>query len=647
VFGDPGNIITWQTPTVLGTVNNGEISNFAVSAISSRGKQLFYSKDSGSGGKLPQGLKLFHNGLIVGRTSFEYFKFDNNTTTMDGGRTTYDNTYKFTITASDQPSDVATFDRGTTYFDGAKFDLSVNDQITTFDYFASERSSVISKKTFTINVNNINPAPFENLYLRAFLPKAKMDKFHELMNDRSIFPPESIYRAEDPWFGKAESIRVLFASGLTASNVDTYANAVHTSHYNKYVDFKDVKTAVALDENFNPIYEVVYVEVVDNLEVNGKSVSRVVDRRNEVKGIYTNAPYEIVYPNSFANMKENVVYFTKYTNRGAIPDWMLDQQEDGRILGFTRGFVLAYTVPDASKLIAYRLRHSGFSFNDIDFLADRYQLDNYMSQNYSIAETKFIPSLETTFDRLPPVGGFHPFAGTVDLAVIVPFDEINGKTLSHVNSNGVWVHDGMTLIFAKQENYNTGNNPYYSENDGWNMDMALFGAKPFADGFYTGIPPYYDNINDGFNDLTFYDDAKYALSVNVPGYAESLYVQGKYNDRGGIWKVTVTAENMVFLSPVLRYDTDGNRVDTVQANEYVQISDTSPIYSGCKLYYDPIIKLGRTMPEYTVLSDTKRVLEYTTYFDGGNTRFFNNVDEYALPETGDSYLKFPKINIYA
>jgi len=688
ILGDPGNIITWTTPSNLGEIVNGEISMLHIDAVSARGKQLHYfihnryevpantrpedtvvvyTPDNSS--KLPQGLKLLPNGLIVGRASFEYFSLDGGATSTDKGKTTYDTTYTFTVTAADKQYIETTFDNETTNF----YD---NGNPSTFDVMGEWQASVISHKTFTVTVKNINPAPYENLYLRAFLPKIKRDMFTDLMNNQEYFPDELLYRPEDPWFGKASQIKVLFASGLKASSLETYANAVGTSHYNKFVDFKDVKTAVALDENFKPIYEVVYLEVVDNLTVKGKSIAKALDRSREVKGIYTNAPYQIVYPNSFDNMKENVVYFTTYTNRGAIPDWMLDQQEDGKILGFTRGFVLAYTVPGASKLIAYRLRHSGFSFNDLDFLADRYQLDNYLSTNYDIAKEAFIPSLETTFDRMTPVDGYYHFAGTVDLAVMTPFEEINGRTLNYIAIHGgingqITLRDGMTLVFAKQENFtrpaeivsvkdnydnanfdSVGFNASYVQgeyvaiNDGWNIEQSLYDAIPYAEGVYAGIPPYYDNVPDGYYDPTYYDDAKYAGTAIVPGYIAHLMFPGVLNDRAGIWRVNITSDNLVILTPVIRLDENGDQVNSINPNDYVQVSDDSNIYGGCKIYYDPVIKPGNTVPEYSVLTNKLMTLHQSTRFDGGKTRFFNNVDTYAPPETGDRYLKFPKLNIY-
>jgi hypothetical protein len=78
-----------------------------------------------------------------------------------------------------------------------------------------------------------------------------------------------------------------------------------------------------------------------------------------------------------------------FSNRGAMPGWMTSPQEDGKVLGLTRAVVLAYTVPGASKLIAYRLKNSGINFNNINFVADRYELDTTLSQHYDVENNQF------------------------------------------------------------------------------------------------------------------------------------------------------------------------------------------------------------------------------------------------------------------
>jgi hypothetical protein len=78
----------------------------------------------------------------------------------------------------------------------------------------------------------------------------------------------------------------------------------------------------------------------------------------------------------------------------------------------------------------------------------------------------------------------------------------------------------------------------------------------------------------------------------------------------------------------------------------VQVSANSHVYGGCKIFYDTVAKPGNTMPEYSLLTIKNMTMQESTYFDSGKTRFFNNVDMYAPPETDDRYLKFPKTNIY-
>jgi hypothetical protein len=62
---------------------------------------------------------------------------------------------------------------------------------------------------------------------------------------------------------------------------------------------------------------------------------------------------------------------------------MLTRQPDGRILGFTPAWVIAYTKPGQSAQIAYNIQTQFNSqLNLIDFKADRYELDGLLSHNW-------------------------------------------------------------------------------------------------------------------------------------------------------------------------------------------------------------------------------------------------------------------------
>ena len=177
VLGDVNNTITWTTGTSLGTIDNGAVSQFSVSATSQVGKTLTYSLVTDQS-HLPQGLQLLPSGLIVGRTSFEYFTLDTGATTIDGGNMSIDNVYKFTIRAADV------------------------------------LGSVSSDKQFSIRVNNYNRVPYENLYLKALPTLDQRQTFFDIVNNTDIFPENLIYRNGDPNFGRAQDIRSLFLAGL-------------------------------------------------------------------------------------------------------------------------------------------------------------------------------------------------------------------------------------------------------------------------------------------------------------------------------------------------------------------------------------------------------------------------------------------------
>ena len=634
VLGDRNNTIDWITPSDLGILDNGDISELSVVAVSKKGKTLNYRLKEGTPNpvgieadqtvitylpqarnRLPQGLELLPTGLIIGRATFEHFSLDNKTTTFDKNKLVFDNIYQFTVTACDDT-----------------------------DPTVVSNASVSSDQTFTIKINNYNNQPYENIYFKALPSRAQRTSFLSVVNDTNIFPDQLIYRAGDPWFGKAVSIKFLFAAGLTPNLAASYVAKMENNHYNKQVDLGNVKTAIALDENFNVKYEIVYVEVLDSSTEGGKSVAATIDRTLEVKSPYNVEPYTQVHPNSLDNMKTEIGTIG-YNNKGALPQWMINPQEDGRVLGFTRAVILAYTVPGASKLIAYRLKQSQIAFNNIDFVADRYQLDHTLTKHFNVTTKVFDESSEATFDRLPPSSALNPYAGTVDFALTVPFDEINGKTIQYILLAGgldgsTNIKSGQLVVFAKQESYNSVGGGTYTKDP---YDTNNYDAL----GFNSSVTPRtYNSPNSGWNDEngtygdSDYGSTAYAPSSVIPGFLDKL-LYSDTNMRGGIWEVQVSDD------PVY-----GNRVVTlafvkeVEINQHVLVGTGGRNYGQSKIYYDPIVKPGNTVPDYTILTTEVKTAGNTTRFDGGGTRFYNNRDMYLPPEALDVYLKFPKTNIY-
>lgn len=186
----------------------------------------------------------------------------------------------------------------------------------------------------------------------------------------------------------------------------------------------------------------------------------------------------------------------------------------------------------------------------------------------------------------------------------IAFDQFNFVALRNLEEQGYRVQTGDTLIFAQQEGFG-------GLNDGWNQYSEVFGDEPDS-----GL---------GF------DTSTYDQYTVIPGYVESIGNSSLSNQRAGIWKVSVNANDIVILE-FQRQILPGQVVSV--------ISETS------KLFYDPQIKAGKTVPEYSLISSLLPDSTQNTSFDAEGTRFSSNRDNYTEPGTLDKYLKFPKTGVF-
>ena len=112
-----------------------------------------------------------------------------------------------------------------------------------------------------------------------------------------------------------------------------------------------------------------------------------------------------VYPNSLVNMRDRLVDTIGQTS-SILPQWMISKQTDGRVLGFTKAWVICYTNPGESDRISYNIRTKfGEILNQVDFISDRYILDNQLTANWVPNEDSTdggnwnpSPPLTTTFN---------------------------------------------------------------------------------------------------------------------------------------------------------------------------------------------------------------------------------------------------------
>ena len=386
IIGQIDTDIVWTTPATavdraknpspLGTINTGAISTLYVAAYNVDGIALAYRLKSGSNSSLPQGLELMPSGNIVGRVSFNTFALDGGTTTFDVDNvnlnvtspTTFDMEFVFTVEAFNGGSNVSVY------------------------------------KTFSIVVNRAFNAPYENLYIQAMPPQNDRDLINSLLQDYVAIPAELLYRADDPNFGRATRVVYNHAYGLTAATYVDYVSSLYLNHYWKNLVLGEIATAQALDPiTGEVVYEVVYSRVIDNLVNNsGESVGKEVVIPYPINA-NDSTEIDVVYPNSLINMRDQVIDVVGQTSN-LLPLWMLSKQTDGRILGFTPAWVIAYVNPGQSGKVAYNIRTQfGTNLNLVDFQVDRYELDRALTHNWSPEYDQWEPQppAETTFDLSP------------------------------------------------------------------------------------------------------------------------------------------------------------------------------------------------------------------------------------------------------
>ena len=370
IEGPVSSDIIWLTPSDLGIINNGDTSTLYVEAVNVSGFPLTYQLLSGSDSRLPQGLQLLTSGNIAGRVSFDTF-------TLDGGTTTFDATKNTNTTAIPRPT---TFD-----------------MVCTFTVNVTSTNGLVNvNKTFSIRVVRRYEVPYDNLYIQAMPPQNDRDLIASLVQNNTIFPPALIYRKDDPNFGVASRVIYEHAYGLTAATYDDYVASLNLNHYWKNLVLGEIKTARALDDLGNILYEVVYSQVVDNL----------VNNQGESVGKSVNLPFvipvdnQIVYPNSLVDMRTQVIDTVGQVSN-VLPRWMLSKQANGNVLGFTPAWVIAYTNPGQSGQVAYNIKtYFGNRLDLVDFEVDRYELDNLLTKNWDRAGQHWVPQPPTltTFD---------------------------------------------------------------------------------------------------------------------------------------------------------------------------------------------------------------------------------------------------------
>lgn len=350
--------LSWATPSDLGSINNGQVSTLSIHANSSQ--TLNYRIHSGH---LPLNLKLLPNGDVIGRVAEQP-----TSTFIKTGTEIY---YIFEIMA-----------------------------------YSPQYPLLQIIREFTLKLVFTHDVPLENVYIKALCNIKGRKVIQSLLTDESIIPTELLYRPADPYFGKAIDVRYIHAYGLYSTYTENYIKAMQ-NHYERRIILGEIKTALARDENFKSIYEIVYSEIIDDLvNDNGKSIPSLITWPKNIPlnqgassinnttinisqtNINTSVALQTVRylnPESLPNMRnELVTSIGQGSELSVLPKWMTSQQTDGNIIGFKPVWIICYALPGYAETIRHNIiHHWPHRLNEIDFTVDRYIIDKSYSYNYN------------------------------------------------------------------------------------------------------------------------------------------------------------------------------------------------------------------------------------------------------------------------
>jgi len=594
VLGQVDSTVVWDSSANLGVIYNGQVSNLSISAMAVSGRQLRYRLITA--GALPVGLALLDNGLISGRASFETWELDGDAgITFDHTTTSVDHVYTFTV---------ATFD---------------NDRY------------IYDEKTFTLTVVNRDKQPYENLYIQILPKRAQRNYYDQLINNSDTFPEEYIYRASDPWYGKNTLRRSLFLAGLDPLQAADYINSMQLNHYWKTLNFGSIKTAQALDDNFNVKYEVVYVELLDR-QVNdaGMGPPEAVNLPANSMNIAT------IYPNSFPNMAKRISQGIGYENRSVLPEWMTSRQPDGRVLGFTRALVLCYAQPGRSAEIAYRVNQLADTFKMIDFTIDRYEWDNILSANFAKPPAAGTGNITANTHSTTVTG-----MGTDFTHQLYP-----GKSLyvANVIIGNVKTVSNSTVLTL------TANSISNVTSSSFTFSSNAFATSNFVNGSGNITANTQSNLVLGTNSTVIYagtisgtisnatilgNGTSFATNLRV---GDQLYYSGNLSSIGTIATI-INATRLVLADPLnatissISYASDGNNTKFLTE---LRVGDTLVVANAI---------IGTVQ---TITSNSNVTLTSNAYANVTSLAYqHTSRDPYTVPGQGNQYLKFPQVDVLA
>jgi len=311
--------LSWQNTGSLGTILAGETSEFFVKAELSTSS--FTLKYKVLDGDLPPGLSLYNDGTIQGKVQ-----------TVTSATTS--TLYNFEIAAVD---------------------------VTGYEFITGD---------FSITVEQSTSTEYTQLWCRPFLTVQKRSQYNNFITDSTIFRKDLIYRINDPAFGVQLTPKMYINFGVETATLEEYAAILNQNFYKRRFQFGEVKFAYAKKDGI-PIYEIIYVDIIDRYENNeGVSISS--------SFTFNGVTY---YPASVTNMRDKIQ--NNFITTDSLNPQFTKTIQPGSVLelNYIKFVPLCYVLPGKSIIVLRRIKDSKFKFNQFDFEIDRLIVEK--AENYS------------------------------------------------------------------------------------------------------------------------------------------------------------------------------------------------------------------------------------------------------------------------
>jgi hypothetical protein len=431
LLGEVESVMGWMTGSNLGSIEANLISSLLITASSTISNSvILYVKTSG---ELPPGLSLALDGEIIGKVtqfgdSIQYQSkwkamrnYNLNNVVLHNG--VYYKAIMANISATFNLNNWIVYNftnQGIVTFDGNSFRLDAG--TTTFDRsysFTVQARDILGysaiSRTFSLTVTTPNNRLYSNITAKPYLKLDQREMFKTFIRNGDVFDATAIYRPSDSNFGIQNELKMSVYAGIETKTAAQVVSVVGQNHRKKRFKLGDIKLAQAkVPGTNNVVYEVIYIDVIDPLEIGNKTLDLAVavsidpvKVTTDQTNIYFNGPFDTserfwgrpqpysvtadrndVYPDGEFRGPASISLWRKRIeqlglhDRNYMPLWMRTVQ-DGSVqeLGFVSAIPLCFCkVGRGSDILLniknYLKTNTDFSFNKIDYTIDRYTIDS-------------------------------------------------------------------------------------------------------------------------------------------------------------------------------------------------------------------------------------------------------------------------------